>query len=251
MRVLITGASGGIGLSLARLFAKGGHELVLVSRSEERLVAAAKGLAPAKAVVMPEDLSVPGAAGRIVSRLEEAKLPVDILVNNAGFGDRGALASEDPAAVSGMVQVNALGLTELTRALLPGMLARKKGMVLNVASTAAFQPGPYMAVYYATKSYVLSLSLALAKELQGSGVTVTALCPGPTRTRFQERAGMADTKMFRYGTMDPDAVALAAYRGLMEGRRLVIPGVANRITACLVRFAPRGLVLSAVARLQR
>ena len=149
-----------------------------------------------------------------------------------------------------MIQVNVSALTHLTDLLLPGMLARRRGRVLNVASTAAFQPGPLMAVYYATKAYVLSFSEALANETSGSGVTVTAFCPGPTATGFQKRAGLEGTQLFRGGVMDAAAVARIGYEGMMRGARIVIPGWRNRLLAQLVRFAPRRMVIQAVRSLQ-
>jgi short-subunit dehydrogenase len=172
---------------------------------------------------------------------------VDILVNNAGFGTSGPFASEDPDELQRMLQVNIVALTALTRSLLPGMIERKRGRILNVASTAAFQPGPFMAGYYATKAYVLSLSEALSEETAGTGVTVTCLCPGPTKTGFQDRAQIQETRLFTMGAaMHAADVARAGYDGMLAGRRLVIPGLVNKIGAHSVRTAPRAAVLKIV-----
>ena len=185
---LITGASSGIGLELAKLFARDGYELVLVARRVERLEELGRELTQRHGVrchTISVDLAQPDAAAEIVRRLEGAGPAVDVLVNNAGFGVLGPLATTEPETAGRMIRVNIEALTQLTRALLPGMLARRRGRILNVASTAGFAPGPLMAVYYATKAYVISFSEALAEELRGTGVTVTVLCPGPTRTEFQ------------------------------------------------------------------
>ena len=243
---LITGASSGIGLELARLFARDGYDLVLVARRMERLEQLKGELERSHGVrahAIPADLTDPGAPAELVRRLEEAGLTVDVLVNNAGFGMAGPLATTEPDTIRDMLRVNVEALTELTRLLLPGMLERRRGRILNVASTAGFVPGPFMAVYYATKAYVISLSEALAEELRGSGVTVTVLCPGPTRTEFQTVARMDSARLFRLpGVMDAEPVARAAYAGLMRGRRMVVPGLMNRALPFVVRFSPRGMV---------
>ena len=195
---LITGASGGIGEDLARLIAAGGRDVVLLARSAAKLQALADELTRSHRVsstVVAMDLSAPGAADEVARTLAERRISIDMLVNNAGFGTLGEFAREDPVEQSRMLQVNVVALTMLTRFLLPGMLERRRGRILNVASTAAFQPGPVMAVYYASKAYVLSLSLALTEETAGTGVTVTCLCPGPTRTGFQERAQMGKSRL--------------------------------------------------------
>jgi uncharacterized protein len=250
---LITGASGGIGLELARLFARDGCGLVLVARSGDKLEALAAELRAAHGVpVRPlaADLADPAAPARIHAELARAGTHVGALVNNAGFGLRGAFATLDETAQMEMLQVNVLALARLTRRFLPAMVERRAGGVLNVASTAAFQPGPRMAVYYASKAFVLSLSEALAGELAGTGVTVTALCPGPTATGFQSRAGLERSRLFRdLRVMDAAAVARAGYRGFRAGKRVVIPGLGNRIGAALARLAPRGLVLRLVRAL--
>jgi short-subunit dehydrogenase len=242
---LVTGASGGIGEDLARLIAGGGRDLVLVARSAEKLQTLADELSRAhkiSATVLATDLSVPGAADEIARTLAERRIAIDILVNNAGFGAFGNFARENPQEQLRMLQLNVVALTMLTRFLLPGMLERRRGRILNVASTAAFQPGPLMAVYYASKAYVLSLSLALTEEAAGTGVTVTCLCPGPTRTGFQDRAQINKSRLLQATSMMSSAeVARTGYDALMAGRALVTPGLANKIGAQSVRFVPRRL----------
>lgn len=250
---LVTGSSSGIGFELAQLLAAGGADLVLVARSRERLESLAQTLQQGYGVaarIIAKDLALPGATDEIARQLQEAAIPVDILVNNAGFGSHGPFAEADAAEQLRMVQVNVTALTHLTRLFLPAMLQRRKGKILNVASTAAFQPGPLMAVYYATKAYVLSFSEALAEELDGLGVTVTALCPGPTMTEFQQRAGVGHTKLMQGRIMDAKTVAMAGYRGILQGRRLVIPGFRNRLLAFCVRLLPRKQVASIVRSMQ-
>jgi short-subunit dehydrogenase len=251
---LITGASSGIGLDFAHLFAESGHDVVLVARGEEKLKALAGELAGkhgVRAVALPADLADPAAPGKLVAALKAQGLTVDVLVNNAGFASYGAFAEADPDNELRMIQVNVTTLTALTRLLLPDMLARKEGRVLNVASTAAFQPGPLMAVYYATKAYVLSLSEALANELEGTGVTVTCLCPGPTKTGFQERARMEESKLVKgKDIMDSRTVARAGYEAMRRGQPVVIPGFMNKMLATSVRFLPRTAVTRIVRNTQ-
>lgn len=250
---LVTGASGGIGEDLARLLAAGGCNLVLLARSTARLEALAEELARPGHVspaVLTADLSRPEAPREIVDELNRRKISIGILVNNAGFGTAGPFVQDDPDEQVRELHVNVVALTQLTRLLLPGMLARKHGRILNVASTAAFQPGPLMAVYYASKAYVLSLSEALSNETAGSGVTVTCLCPGPTTTGFQERAKMQKTRLVNVRKMmDSADVARAGYDGMMAGRSLVIPGALNKIVAHSVRFMPRQVVTRVVRSL--
>ena len=249
---LITGASGGIGLDLARLFARDGWNLVLTARTEARLGEVAEELRHAgsrRVDVVACDLSLPGAADALWAEVGARGVETDALVNNAGFGDRRPFTAQTAETQMGMVRLNVEALTVLTRLALPGMLARGWGRVLNVASTAAFQPGPHMAVYYATKAYVLSLSEALHEELRGTGVSSTALCPGPTRTGFADRAGMGSSILFRM-SMDSASVAAAGYRGMMRGDAQVIPGWRNWIGAQAVRVTPRALVRRVVCRLQ-
>jgi len=241
--VLITGASGGIGEELARLFAAHGHDLVLVARSEDKLESLGGELARTHGIQsrpLAADLTDPGAPPRIFEALQQQGVSIDVLVNNAGFGARGAFAEIDYAVEARMIQVNIAALTHLTRLFLPGMLARRNGKILNVASTAAYVPGPFMAVYYASKAFVLSLTEALAEETQGSGVTVTALVPGPTETNFATTAGNQNSLLFRAGgVMGPAAVARVGFDGLMKGKGVVIAGVSNKLTVLSTRLAPR------------
>lgn len=251
---LITGGSGGIGLALARCFARGGFDLVLVARGQAALAAAGDELraSGSRVTTLAADLSRPDEVRRLLERFDEARLDPDVLVNNAGFGAAGPFASSDASTTLDMIGVNITALTALTRGVLPGMLARGAGRILNVASTAAFQPGPYLAVYYASKAYVLSFSEAIAEELHGSGISVTTLCPGPTETHFAARAGMTTSRAFRSGvTMTAEQVARAGYAGTMRGARIVVPGAANRLLAAMVRFAPRRAVTRIAGRLNR
>ena len=251
---LVTGASGGIGEEFAKLLASKGCDLVLVARSGDKLARLAESLAGSHKVrveTLPLDLSTAGSPGQLVSFLEGKSLAVDVLINNAGIGTFGPFAESDLEAELGQIQLNVTTLTQLTRLVLPGMLRRSRGRILNVASTAAFQPGPFMAVYYATKAYVLSLSVALANELQGSGVTVSCLCPGPTRTDFMARAKMGDPETLAKKSvmMDPSVVARRGYDGMMKGKRLIIPGALNKVLAHSTRLASRGLSASVVRRI--
>jgi uncharacterized protein len=251
---LITGASSGIGLDFARLFAEGGYDVVLVARTESKLKALADELSlkhGVRALAVAADLADPAAPGRLMERLKAEGVEVEVLVNNAGYAGYGAFAEADARMELDMIQVNIVALTALTKAVLPGMLARNSGRILNVASTAAFQPGPLMAVYYATKAYVLSFSEALANETQGTGVTITCLCPGPTKTGFQERAKMEESKLVKgKDIMDSLTVARAGYEGLHEGRAVVIPGFMNKMLVQSVRFLPRSTVTHIVRKVQ-
>jgi uncharacterized protein len=252
---LVTGASSGIGEELARLAAADGFDVILVSRRQERLDALARELAVAHGVsarVIAADLSDPEGPRQIVEELEKEKLSVDILVNNAGLGAYGRFFETDLAKQLEVIQVNVAALTDLTGRILPGMVARRRGRILNVASTAAFQPGPYMSVYYASKAYVLSFSEAIAEELRGTGVTVTALCPGPTPTEFQERSGVGSEALLPAPfVMDPASVAKAGWEATKRGKGLVVPGAANKILKEAVRLSPRRLVARAAGRLQK
>jgi uncharacterized protein len=243
--VLITGASSGIGLELARLFAADRSDLILVARSEGKLKDLARELESSRGIrclVMPADLADPKAPESLSERLRAADIVVDVLVNNAGFGAIGPVASLDVARQLEMIQVNVSALTHLTRLLVPAMIERRKGGVLNVASTAAFQPGPNMAVYYATKAFVLSFSEALAEEVAGSGVRVTCLCPGPTKTGFVEAAGMKGVRLFRLGAMDAPAVARVGHAAYRKGRVVAVAGFANKLLPQIERTTPRFLV---------
>jgi short-subunit dehydrogenase len=248
---LITGASGGIGYELAKLFAQDHHNLVLVARSGDKLAQFADELKTAhgiEVVIMPVDLTLPNAPQAVFEDCQRAGLAIDVLVNNAAYGIRGDFAKLPLLEAVGMVQLNIMALTVLSKLFLDPMLARGAGRILNVSSTAGFQPGPMMAVYYASKAYVTSLSEAMANELKGTGVTVTCLCPGPTLTGFQDRAGTSDSILLKARKpMDAATVARDGYRAMMAGKSLVISGAHNWLLAESVRFAPRKLV-TAVSR---
>ena len=202
-----------------------------------------------KPVIVALDLSLPEAAGKLVAALEQAGFKPAILVNNAGYGLNGPAASLEQAGQMGIIDLNIRALTELTLKFLPGIIAAR-GKIMNVASTAAFLPGPGMAVYYASKAYVLSFSQALSQEMRGHGVTVTALCPGLTATGFLARAGGHAADLKNFGMMSPMDVAQAGYDGLMAGRRVVVPGFMNKLITSIVPFAPRALLLPIMARIQ-
>ena len=249
--VLITGASGGIGLELAKMFAHEGYRLVLVARNGAKLEEIKKELTrdySASVEVVVKDLSVASAPRQIFDELQEKSIAIDVLVNNAGIGFFGFFAETDLACQEELLRINVFSLTEMTHLFLKPMIERKEGKILNVASTAAFQPGPLMAVYYASKAYVLSFSEALANELSGSGVDVTVLCPGPTKTSFQQRANMIDSKLFKKHAMSAEEVAKIGYRGLLKKKLIVIPGLQNKLLAASVRFAPRPLVTRMVRK---
>jgi uncharacterized protein len=253
MTALVTGASGGIGLELARLFAADGHDLVLAARSRDKLSELAEELGGRHGVgvrVLSADLARAEAPREIFEELRAAGVSVDALVNNAGIGSYGLFAETDLKSELDLLQINVVALTHLTKLFLPAMIARRRGYVLNVASTAAFQPGPLMAVYYASKAYVLSLSEALANETGGTGVSVTALCPGPTETGFVAAAGMSESKLFDANVMGAREVAVEGYRGMLAGNTIVIPGFRNRLLASSYRLAPRGLITKVVRGIQ-
>lgn len=244
---LVTGASSGIGYELSKLFGRDGYKVILVARREEELKKLAEKLPNSQVIAM--DISKPGAPRELLKKLEGTE--IDVLVNNAGYGLLGEFSKTDLSSEIQMIHLNILSLTELTKLVLPQMLARRSGKILNVASTAAFQPGPLMAVYYATKAYVLSFSEAIAEELRDTGVTVTTLCPGPTRTEFADVAKMGKSKLFKSAAvMDAAPVAEAGYEGLMAGKRIVVPGIANRMMIQSLRVSPRSLVTKIVRRVQ-
>jgi short-subunit dehydrogenase len=248
--VLITGASGGIGYELAKLFARDHHNLVLAARSADKLAQLATELRTQGVTVktVPLDLSTPLAPKFLFDQLQIEGVAVDILINNAGFGAFGEFAQMSNDEIFGQIQLNITALTELTRLFLPAMLARHGGRIMNVASTAGFQPGPLMAVYYATKAYVISFTEALANEVRNSGVTVTCFCPGATHTGFAKRAGNDKSRVFKQlGAMNVERVALDGYRAVMEGRTLAISGAHNWLVAQSTRFAPRKMV-TAISR---
>jgi uncharacterized protein len=246
--VLITGASGGIGYELAKLFARDHHNLVLVARSADKLAQVAAELQPTGVSVktIALDLGQPFAPKFLFDQARG--MAVDILINNAGFGCYGEFAEMPVEEIIGQINLNVTALTELTRLFMPAMIARRSGSIMNVASTAGFQPGPLMAVYYATKAYVISFSEAIANELQHSGVTLTCFCPGATHTGFAKRAGTENARLFkRFGAMSAETVAQEGYRAVMEGRTLAISGVHNWLVAQSTRFAPRKMV-TAISR---
>ncbi|MGI8617478.1 MAG: SDR family NAD(P)-dependent oxidoreductase [Gemmatimonadaceae bacterium] len=243
--VLITGGSGGIGLELAKVFARNGYDLVLVARNRDTLEAAAgviEGKFAVTAHVYASDLTRPDSPEQIFDFLKNEQIPIEILVNNAGFGLGGEFADTDVQRELDMIQVNISALTHLTKLFLPPMIKRRSGKILHVASTAAFQAGPLMAVYYATKAYVVSFSEAIAEELRDTGVTVSALCPGPTKTGFADAAEMGNSRLFTaFGVADAADVAEYGYESLMKGKRLAIHGLRNKIVAQSNRLAPRAL----------
>ncbi|HXK61491.1 MAG TPA: SDR family oxidoreductase [Acidobacteriota bacterium] len=250
--VLITGASSGIGAELAKLFAKDGANLVLLARRQDRLDELARDLQARYSVgvrTVSADLGLAEAPQDIFERLAHDRVPIDVIVNNAGFGAQGRFADLSLERQMQMIQVNVAALTHLTRLFLPGMLERGRGGILNVASTAGFQPGPGMAVYYATKAYVLHFTEALAEELKGTPIRTTCLAPGPTATEFAAQADLQRSWLFSFGVMDVETVARTGYQGFRQGRLLVIPGAKNRLLAFAVRFSPRAFVRMVAKRL--
>jgi uncharacterized protein len=251
---LVTGASSGLGRELAGLFAADGHDVVLVARRRERLDEVARDLAAKHGIqahALAHDLADPATPARLCEDLGTRGIAVDFLVNNAGFGGTGAFAEADPRRDLEMIQVNVGALVDLTRRLLPPMISRKRGRILNVGSTAGFQPGPFMATYYASKAFVISFSEALAYELDGTGVTVTVSCPGATATEFATHAGNAESLLFRLGAADAAGVAREAYRAMTAGRSMVVHGLTNKLAAQAVRVSPRAITLRLAARLNQ
>lgn len=251
---VVTGASSGIGRAVAERLAERGYDLALIARREERLRELAVSLERVHGVhgvAIVADLAQSEDRERLLEALASMRSRIEVLVNNAGFGTHGTFADSALDRDLALVDVNCAAVVHLTRRILPWMLDRRRGYILNVSSLSGFTPGPLMALYYASKAFVTSFSEALWEECRGTGVTVTALCPGPVRTEFQETAGFAAGA--RSGSTPPipvDAVAVAALAALFAGRRIVIPGVANRVAALLVRFAPRRWTLRAVRRIQ-
>lgn len=251
---LITGAASGIGYELVCIFAENDYNLVLVDWAKEKLEEIAiefqdKFGISVKPIV--RDLSKTTSPEEIFQEVEQANIKVDVLVNNAGFGTYGLFNDTNLTDELEMLQVNVVCTTHLTKLFLKNMVQQGEGKILNVSSAAAFQPGPLMAVYFATKAYVLSFSEALANELDGTGVTVTVLCPGTTQSAFHQRTGMADSKLVKgKRMMDASTVADIGYRGLMQGKTIVIPGLINKIMAKSIRFIPRKLVTKIVRNMQ-
>ena len=237
---LITGASAGLGVEFARQLAKRGHRLVLAARRKDRLKELAKELGNARAVAI--DLSKKDAAAKLLADVEANGEAVEVLVNNAGFGLIGRFAELDAKRERQMIDLNVGALMDLCRAVAPQMIARKSGAILNVASTAAFQPGPRMAVYFATKAFVLSLTEALHEELKPHGIKVSCLCPGPTRTEFGDVAGFGGNGLFDHIAMNADDVVRIGLKGLDKNHAVVVAGWLNKITAASTRFAPRPIV---------
>lgn len=254
---LVTGASVGIGYELAKLFARDGYNLILVSRDEARLkrvAAELESLHACRVTVMPRDLAVAGAPDEIFEKLRDSSVELDVLVNNAGVGASGALHKIDTQKILDLIQLNVTSLVHLTRVVLPGMIERGNGRLLNVASTAAYLPGPYMAAYFASKAFVLSFSEAVATELKDTGVSVTTLCPGPTDTEFNKRAGVKQSKVAGKSAlvMDPESVAKIGYDAMLKRKRTVIAGMKNRLGAfAMSRVLPKSFVLNALATLNK
>ena len=249
---LITGASAGLGAEYAKLFAADKHDLVLVARRRDRLEALARELQSAhgvKARVVTADLAARDGASRVVDEVGRLGLEIEFLVNNAGFGTSGAFVELDVGRELEMIQVNVTALVTLTRAFLPGMVARRRGRILNVGSTAGFPPGPFMAVYYASKAFVNSFTEALWYELRGTGVTATVSCPGATATEFAAVAGNSRSLLFRLGAASPATVARQGYRAMMNGKAMVVHGLKNKLTVQSLRISPRALARAVAASL--
>ncbi|MBI5618752.1 MAG: SDR family oxidoreductase [Gammaproteobacteria bacterium] len=245
---LVTGASSGLGSEIARLLAEQGYDLALVGRDSTALSKVAEDIGaahPVTIITVAKDLALPGAIDELVQEIAGRGREVDILVNNAGLGVAGPLAATDVDATTQMIAVNVGALTRLTQRMLPGMIARRRGRILHVGSVVGYQPGgPGMAAYFATKNYVLALSRALARELSGTGVTVTTVSPGPIATAFIGRSGMGETRVGRLvKPMDPKIVAEAAVRGMLAGRRTVLPGLLAKILAFAGELPPRAIAL--------
>lgn len=251
---LITGASSGIGYELADVFAKNHHHLILVARSTEKLQSLKNEIEQKYQVVaefISMDLSKPNSADELFKTIQSKNLKIDILVNNAGFGDHSLFLNEDPKKIEEMILLNILTLTKLTRFFLPDMIANRRGKILNVASTAAFQPGPLMSVYYATKAYVLSFSEGLYEELKGTGVSITTLCPGPTESGFQGTANLSGVALVNTMKLPPaKEVAEFAYDNLMKGKVIAIHGLMNSVVAKSINFVPRSIVRKLVMKIQ-
>jgi short-subunit dehydrogenase len=251
---LVTGASGGIGEAIAHVFAEAGYDVVLVARSADKLANVARALAAhgATATVIAADLQDTGAGAALEAAVTDKGLIIDVLINNAGYGTTGAVLETDLGELLGMIDLNCRILTELSWRFGRGMQARGRGGIINVASTAAFQPGPFMAGYYASKAYVLSFTEALNHELRATGVHATALCPGPVATGFQERAAFDKSMgLTALPMQSARAVAQAGYDGFVAKKAVVIPGLMNQVMARSSAFAPRLILLSAIEKLQK
>jgi short-subunit dehydrogenase len=253
-QALITGASSGIGLELARIFAGEGFDLVLSARREERLMNLKQELEKEHSIhvhIFAADLSKPDAPDALFQFCENQDLQIEILINNAGIGDYGFFSEAEWSKTSSMIDLNVKSLTHLTHLFLPGMIERKAGKIMNVASTASFQPGPLMSVYYATKHYVLAFSEAIANEVAEYGITITALCPGPTQSEFQETANMEKSKLMDRFPMPSSAeVAQYGFKALQNGKRVAIYGTANQFMTYIIKFFPRSWVTAIVRKIQ-
>lgn len=250
--VLITGASQGLGYEFAKIFAKNKYNLILIARNKEKLQNIKHEIEEAYKVgvtIIVKDLSAPNSSEDIYQEINKQGAIIDVLVNNAGFATHGLFIETALQEEVDEIQVNITTVTVLTKLIVTDMIKRKSGRVLNIASTAAFQPGPLMAVYYATKAYVLSFSEALSEEFKGTGVTVTALCPEPTNTGFAQHANLLNSKLFK-NSANASSVVETGYRALMKGQRVAIPGITNKIGSNLVKFIPHSILLKAIKDLQ-
>jgi short-subunit dehydrogenase len=253
-RALITGGSVGIGAALADVFASHGHDLILVSRNREKLEARGRSIQQnfgVQVTCVPEDLTDPAGPRRLYDAIVDRKLDIDYLVNNAGVGLYGKFATTDLEAERKMIQLNVTSVVDLTKRFLPAMIERTRGRILNVASTAAFVPGPWMSVYYATKAFLLSFSQAIDYELKPHGITVTTLCPGPTESEFKVRAGSQRSRLFEAFVMDAPRVARVGYDAMMRGKPLAIPGLRNKMIPIATRVVPRSMIATLSHRAAR
>ena len=249
---LVTGASSGLGREYAKLFAADHHDVAIVARRRDRLEALAAELQKrygVKAYVIVADLGTSEGAARVVAEVRRLGIEIDFLVNNAGFATRGDFAQLDAARETEQVQVNVSSLVALTRAFLPGMLAKRRGRILNIGSTAGFTPGPFMSVYYATKAFVNSFTEGIGYEVRGSGVTATVSCPGATSTEFSEVAGTSRSRLFAIGASSAQDVAREGYRAMLAGRAMVVHGLKNKLTVQMIRTSPRALARAIAAAL--
>ncbi|MBI2620202.1 MAG: SDR family oxidoreductase [Ignavibacteriales bacterium] len=250
---LVTGASSGIGYDLASLLAQNGYNVILVARSKEKLQALAhqaREMFGVSAKVIAKDLSDPSVPAQIFKELKRENISVDVLINNAGFGSLGAFVSLPTEEQLSQIRLNVLALVHLTKMFLPAMVQQGRGHVLNVASTAGFQAGPLMVSYYATKAFVISFSVGLAHEVRRSGVSVSVLCPGPTATGFQIRAGIRRNPLLQFTGLDSRIVARAGYEGMMAGKTIIVPGVLNKLGTIVVRLFPMNFVARIVGTIQ-
>jgi short-subunit dehydrogenase len=253
-RALITGGSAGIGVALAEVFAAQGHDLILVSRNREKLERRGGDIQKkfgVQVTCIAEDLTDPAGPRRLHDAVLERGLDVEYLVNNAGVGLYGQFAATDLGAELKMIQLNVTSVVDLTKRFLPSMIERRSGRILNVASTAAFVPGPWMSVYYATKAFLLSFSQAIDHELKPNGITVTTLCPGPTESEFKVRAGSERSRLFEAFVMDAPSVARVGFDAMMKGKPVAIPGLRNKAIPVATRFAPRSMVVTLSERAAR